>query len=440
MKILQNVLLVQFEPTVVQHNMDIVVEGNRIAEVGQDLAGKYHDADIHDLNSAMVTPGIVCSHNHFYSGLARGIIANIKPSPDFVSILQNLWWRLDRALDAESLKYSGMVCVLEAIKAGTSSVIDHHASPSFIKGSLNVLKECYEKAGLRGILCYETTDRNGRQGMLDGVEENIAFANSVNQAKNSGAKYLVEAAIGGHAPFTLDDEALEMLADAVKSTGRGFHVHVAEDRYDVSYSHHLYEQDILLRLEKFGLMSDKALFAHCVHLGEPDIELLNSYDAFVLHNARSNMNNSIGYADKLSSFKNVALGTDGIGSNMFEEMKMAYFKHKDVGGFYWPGDFLGFLQNGNLILERYFGRRFGRIESGYAADLTIYDYDIPTSLVPENIAGHFVFGMSSRDVKSVMIDGQFVYEDRQFPFDVRPIYEQAAKEASRLWKVMDELA
>ena len=440
MKILQNVLVVQFQPALVQQNMDIAIKGSEILEVGQNLAEKYSEAEVKDLNGAMVTPGIVCSHNHFYSGLSRGIMANIKPSPDFVSILQNLWWRLDRALDAESLKYSGLVCVLEAVKAGTSSVIDHHASPSFIKGSLNVLKECYEKAGLRGILCYETTGRNGRQGMFDGVEENVAFANSVEQGKNGGGKYLVEAAIGGHAPFTLDDEALEMLADAVKSTGRGFHVHVAEDRYDASYSHHLYEQDILARLEKFGLLNDKALLAHCVHLGEPDIELLNSYDAFVLHNARSNMNNSIGYADLLPLFKNVALGTDGIGSNMFEEMKMAYFNHKDAGGSYWPGEFLGFLQNGNLILERYFSRKFGRIEPGYAADLTIYDYDAPTPLTAENIAGHFVFGMSSRDVKSVMIDGEFVYEDRRFPFDVRPIYEQAAKEAARLWKMMDELA
>jgi len=330
--------------------------------------------------------------------------------------------------------------VLEAIKAGNSAVIDHHASPSFIKGSLRVLKECYEKVGLRGILCYETTDRNGKQGMLDGVEENIAFAESVDRDKNSGAKYLVEAAIGGHAPFTLGDEALEMLADAVKSTGRGFHVHVAEDRYDASYSHHVYGQDILSRLERFDLLNDKALLAHCVHLEEPDIDLLNSYDAFVLHNARSNMNNSIGYADKLPLFKNVALGTDGIGSNMFEELKAAYFKHKDTGGAYWPGDFLGFLQNGNVILERYFGRKFGRIEAGYAADLTIYDYDAPTPFAPENIGGHFVFGMSARDVDSVMIDGEFVYEQRRFPFDVREIYAKAATEAARLWKVMDGLA
>jgi len=439
MKILQNARVVQLQPGSVQDKMDIVVEGSTILDVGQRLTETYPGAEVTDLHGAIVTPGIVCSHNHFYSGLARGILATIPPSPDFVSILQNLWWRLDRALDEESLYASGLICALEAIKAGTTSVIDHHASPSFIRGSLQVLKSCYEQAGLRGILCYETTDRNGRAGLKAGVEENIEFAKSVDRAKANGQRYLVEAAIGGHAPFTLDDEALSMLADAITTTGRGFHVHVAEDRYDTSYSHHRYGQDILQRLEEFGLVNEKSLFAHCVHVNESDIDIINAHDAFVLHNARSNMNNSIGYAEQLAAFTHVALGTDGIGSNMFEEMKVAYFKHKDAGGAYWPGDFLRFLHNGNEILARYFHKKFGRIEKGYQADLTIYDYDVPTPLAGENIAGHFVFGLSSRDVESVMIDGEFVYQHRQFPFEVAPIYENARREAQRLWNRMDAI-
>lgn len=440
MKVLKNAHLVQFQPAAVQENVDIVIEGNKIFDVGQNLAEKYSEADVKELNGAMVTPGLVCSHNHFYSGLARGIMATIDPCPDFVSTLQNLWWRLDRALDEESLHSSGMVCVLEAIKAGTTSVIDHHASPSCIKGSLNLLKECYEKAGLRGILCYETTDRNGKDGMHEGIAENVEFAQSIDKAKAENRRYLVEAAIGGHAPFTLNDEALSLLAEAVKTTGRGFHVHVAEDRYDASYSRHQFGKDLLPRLEAFGLVNEKALFAHCVHLEESEIDIINAHDAFVLHNARSNMNNSIGYAQKLPLFKHVALGTDGIGSNMFEEMKAAYFKHKDAGGPLWPGDFLGFLHQGNVILERYFGKKFGKVEKGYQADLTMYDYDVPTPLVAENIGGHFVFGLSSRDVNSVMVDGEFVYENRQFPFDIASIYAKARQEAKALWERMDELA
>ena len=439
MKILKNAKVVHFAPGSVQEHLDIVIDGSVIQTVGPNLAAKYPGAEVKDLKGAMVTPGIVCSHNHFYSGLSRGIMANIKPSQDFISILLNLWWRLDRAIDRDILYYSGLVCVLEAIKAGTTSVIDHHASPSFIKGSLDVLRQGYEKAGLRGILCYETTDRNGKDGTKEGVEENIEFAKSVDKAKAAGKRYLVEAAIGGHAPVTLDDDALRMLAEAVKETGRGLHIHVAEDRYDVSDSHGKYQKDIMQRMADFGLVTDKGIFVHGVHLGAADIEVLNQYDAFLVHNARSNMNNNVGYADKLPTVKNVALGTDGIGVNMFEEVKCAYFKHKDMGGAYWPGDYLRFLQNGNTLLERYFGEKYGKVAAGYKADLTIYDYDAPTPLTGDNVGGHFVFGMSSRDVKSVMVDGAMVYEDRQFPFDAAPIYAQAQKEAQRLWERMDAL-
>jgi cytosine/adenosine deaminase-related metal-dependent hydrolase len=152
------------------------------------------------------------------------------------------------------------------------------------------------------------------------------------------------------------------------------------------------------------------------------------------------MNNGVGYAEKLPAIRNVALGTDGIGSDMFEEMKFAYFKHKDARGKYWPADFLRFLHNGAVLLERYFSGSFQRIEPGCVADLVVYDYRNPTPLVGENIAGHFVFGLSSSSVKTVIINGVVVYEDRRFPFDLNPLYEKANKAAKSLWKRMDELS
>jgi putative selenium metabolism protein SsnA len=377
---------------------------------------------------------MVCGHNHFYSALARGILARIPPSPDFVSVLQNLWWRLDRAIDEEILRYSALVGAIEAIRSGTTAVIDHHASPSFIRGSLRVLQEAFEKVGLRGILCYEVTDRNGPAGMREGVEENVAFT------KLAAKGGLLAASIGAHAPFTLGEQTLALLADAVRETGTGIHIHVAEDSYDSSASHHLHQSDIMRRLETKGLLNGKAICAHGVHLTDSDIEILNSHDCFLVHNARSNMNNGVGYAEKLRSVRNVALGTDGIGSDMFEEMKFAYFKHRDAHGPFWPADFLGFLHNGTALLERYFAGKFRRIEEGSVADLVIYDYHDPTPLVGENIAGHLAFGLSSSSVKSVIVNGAVVYEDRRFPFDLGPIYGEARKAARALWKRMDELS
>ncbi|HRD95147.1 MAG TPA: putative aminohydrolase SsnA [Rubrivivax sp.] len=441
MLILQNVTAVQFEPALVQGGVDIAIEGALIREVGVDLAARYPQAQVRAMQGRLVMPGIVCSHNHFYSGLARGIMARIKPCPDFISTLKNLWWRLDRALDEDSLYYSGLVCSLEAIKAGCTAVIDHHASPNYVAGSLDTLRRGFIQAGLRGITCYETTHRNGGEAELQaGVHENMAFARQVDAAKAKGDEpYLVEAMIGAHAPFTISRHGMELLQHAVVATGRGLHIHVAEDRYDVSHGHDVYGQDLIDRLASHQLINYKTLVAHGLYLSDADIQILNAGDAFLVHNPRSNMNNHVGYNDKLAAYRNLALGTDGIGADMFEELKFAFFKHRDAGGPLWPDSFTRFLWNGNQILERNFGARFGRLESGYKADLTICRYDSPTPLAAQNIGGHLAFGMGASAVDSVMVEGRMVYDNGSFPFDVAPIYAAARKAAAALWKRMDEL-
>jgi putative selenium metabolism protein SsnA len=442
MLILKNLTALQLEPAKLLGDVQIAIDGTQIKEVGTGLAVKYPQAQVLDLKGKLVMPGIVCAHNHFYSGLARGIMANIKPCPDFISTLKNLWWRLDRALDEESLYYSGLICSLEAIKSGGTAVIDHHASPNYIAGSLGTLRKGFLKAGLRGMTCYETTDRNGAEKELRaGVDENLAFARLIDAAKAKGEEpYLMEAHMGAHAPFTVSDAGLEMLGDAVKTSGRGLHIHVAEDRYDVSHSHDRYSQDPIERLAAHGLIDGKTLIGHGLYLSDADIAILNDRDAFLVHNARSNMNNHVGYNHKLAAVRNLALGTDGIGADMFEEMKFAYFKHRDAGGSLWPDSFTRFLWNGNTLLERNFGANFGRIEAGYQADLTICSYDSPTPLVAQNVGGHLAFGMNSGSVDSVMVNGQMVYQNREFPFDVEPIYAQARKVAAQLWQRMDALA
>jgi len=441
MLILQNVTAVQFEPAQVQSGVDIAVEGALIKEVGPGLAIKYPQAQVREMQGRLVMPGLVCAHNHFYSGLARGILANIQPCPDFISTLKNLWWRLDRALDEESLYYSGLICSLEAIKSGCTAVIDHHASPNYVGGSLNTLRRGFLEAGLRGITCFETTHRNGGDAELRaGVDENVAFAGQIDLAKAKGDEpYLVEAMIGAHAPFTVSRKGMELLHDAVQSTGRGLHIHVAEDRYDVSHGHDVHGQDLIERLASHQLINAKTLVAHGLYLSDADIGIVNEKDAFLVHNPRSNMNNHVGYNGKLGAFRNLALGTDGIGADMFEELKFAFFKHRDAGGPLWPDSFTRFLWNGNRILERNFAARFGRLEAGYKADLTICDYDCPTPLVAQNIGGHLAFGMGSSAVDSVMVDGRLVFENRSFPFDVAPIYAAARKAAAALWLRMDEL-
>ena len=440
MLVLKNANLIQFYPPKIIYNIDVVIDNELIIDAGKDAGENYNAERILNLDDKFISAGIVCSHNHFYSSLARGIIADIKPSNDFVSILNNLWWRLDRALDEESLYYSGLIGALESIKAGTTSVFDHNASPSFITGSLNTLKKAFELTGLRGILSYEITDRNGADGMKDGINESIEFIKIIEEDKKSGnSKYLIEAALGAHAPFTLSNNSLEQIYDAIINTNRGLHIHVSEDQYESSYSHHHFGKDVLQRLDELWLLNEKSIIAHGVYLTENDISILNERNSFLIHNPRSNMNNGVGYMHNLHKVKNVGIGTDGIGSNMFEEIKFGYFKNADSKGKLPPDDFMKFLQNGNILLERYFDKKFGRIEKGFVADLVIYDYNSPSPLVDENLAGHFIYGFSSRDVETVIINGSIVYENRKFPFDINPVYNEARAAAKKLWERMSRI-
>ncbi len=445
MIVLRNCTLAHLHPAEVRTGVDIRIEGTQVAAVVQGAASagaspaSRADRTI-DLGGRIVMPGLVCGHTHFYSALSRGILARIGPCPDFVSTLANLWWRLDRAIDEDILRSSAMVAAVEAVRAGCTAVIDHHASPSFIKGSLVALKASLETVGLRGVLCYETTDRNGREGMEQGIAENERFARLVDAEKGArGKERLVEAMIGGHAPFTIPNEGLKLLGEVVGRTGRGFHVHAAEDAFDPSYSHRYHGKDLLARLDGFGLLAQPALIAHGLYLSAADREMLNARGAALAHNSRSNMNNSVGYNRDLADLQRVVLGTDGIGADMFEEAKFAYFKNRDAGGTLAPGDVARFLQAGNDALAGCFGERFGRVEEGFKADLAILDYDPPTPLVAENLAGHLIFGIGSASVDTVIVNGKIVMENRRFPWDTGSVSTEARRQAARLWKEMDRL-
>lgn len=437
---IKNVLIMQTEPPFDVSPGDILIDGTEIIKAGPDAAEGEAADKVIDGKGRIAIPGNVCAHHHYYSGLSRGMLISAGPQTDFIQVLKEWWWRLDRALDEEALYYSSLICSMDAIAAGTTSAIDHHASPSFIKGSLSVIAKGMEEVGIRGATCYEVTDRNdGMKEVEEGVAENWRFADEV---ASKGDDVLCQAMIGGHAPFTIPDEGLKLIAQCVEKTGCGMHLHVAEDKYDVIHSHHIYGKDIAQRLDDFGLLTPKTLLVHAVHLSQEEIELINKRGSFIAHNARSNMNNSIGYCTNLPLIKNLVLGTDGCGGNMFEEIKIAFFKNKDAKGPYWPADFLEALNRGNRIVENCFSGRgkWGRIAAGYKADIAILDYNAPTPLVKENAAGHFVWGMGSGCVDSVIVNGDIVYENHRFTkLDAERIYSEARRVAKRVWERADKI-
>jgi len=252
----------------------------------------------HATSSTAVTSGLVCSHHHLYSALARGMPAPPRTPTTFLEVLELVWWRLDRALDLDTIRASARLGALEALECGTTAIVDHHSSPNAIEGSLDVIAEACAEVGVRVVGCYEVTDRNGLDGAKAGLAENERFI-------RAGGRGLV----GAHAAFTLSDETLDAVCGLAADLGVGVHIHVAEGSDDVAAGERLADR-----------ARDDWLLAHAVHL---DRRLPGT----ILHNPRSNQNNSVGYgrpARWAAEGQRVALGTDGIGADMLDEARLAF--------------------------------------------------------------------------------------------------------------------
>jgi cytosine/adenosine deaminase-related metal-dependent hydrolase len=263
------------------------------------------------------TAGMVCAHHHLYSTLARGMPAPPRQPHGFGEILEQIWWRLDTALDLDMLRAGALLGATEALMSGTTAIVDHHESPNAIEGSLDVIAEACAEVGVRVVCAYGVTDRHGADGARRGLAENERFL-------RAGGRGLV----GVHAAFTCSDETLAAAAGLAADLGVGVHIHVAEGPQDYAAG---------ARIER--LATDEWLLVHCVSL---DRDLPGR----LAHNPRSNMNNAVGYARPAGRPNTVVLGTDGIGADMLEEFRLAYVAHRADDVLASPDTAWSWLQNG----------------------------------------------------------------------------------------------
>jgi len=409
---------------------DLRVEGGRISARG--ALSPEPGEEVLDLGGRLILPGFVNAHTHLYSALARGMPGPTAPPRSFVEILEKVWWKLDRALDEESVYCSALAGAVEAALSGTTLLVDHHASPSFIAGSLDVVKRAVEEVGLRAVLCYEATDRNGPAEREQGIAETARFAAAARSETIRGM-------IGAHASFTLSDDALAALAGAVEKTGSAFHIHVAEDRADVEDCRARHGATIPERLFRFGLVHSRAILAHAIHLSGEEIEEIHRRGGWIAHQPRSNMNNHVGTA-ATASFRRAALGTDGMDADMLAEARAAFLKMRDAGRDDAFAATLELLAGGHRLAAAIFGLPFGKLDAQAPADLVVFDYRPPTPLTAENLGGHLLFGLDRSHVASVMVAGRFVVRDRRLTtLDAEAAMARARRAAPLLWQRMAKL-
>lgn len=417
------------------------VEQGRIVDMGpaDQLSKGPQDQTVIDAAGKLVMPGLICAHTHFYGAFARGWAIPDEPPANFVKILERLWWRLDRALDQESIALCALVCLIDAIKHGTTTLIDHHASPNCIEGSLDVIAQAVRQAGLRASLCYEVTDRDGSARARAGMRENERFVKEV----ASFADARLAALFGLHASMTLSEETLWTCAGLAADLGVGCHIHVAEDDADVQDSLQKYGCRVVERLSRAGILGPKTVAVHCVHVNEREKAILAETQTNVVHNPRSNMNNAVGVADvpgMLDRGVLLGLGNDGFSNNMFIEMNVAYLLHKlarhDPRTM--PADQIvqiAFAHNARIAARCGLPQDLGVLRVGAPADIIIVDYDATTPLTAENAPWHLLFGVDGTGVETTLVGGQVVMRNRQLlMLDESEIMQRSRLAAQRIWE------
>jgi cytosine/adenosine deaminase-related metal-dependent hydrolase len=337
------------------------------------------------------TAGMVCAHHHLYSALARGMPAPPRTPTGFAEILELVWWRLDRALDLDTIEWSAKLGALEALERGCTAIVDHHESPRAIEGSLSVVADACAEVGVRVDCAYGVTDRHGPDGAAAGLAENDRFL-------TAGGRGMV----GLHAAFTCEDDTIAAAAELARRHGVGVHVHVAEG-----------DTDTWARLADHT--TDDWWLVHGVHL--PDDHGLRGT---IVHNPRSNMNNAVGYARPRRFANPIGLGTDGIGADMLDEFRVAFVRGREDDVTLTPDEVWSWLDPG---YARFPEARDDRVTWDYAP------------MDPWRLA--YSPGVSPTRVE---IDGEVVFADgAPTRVDADEIRHEAAAAARRLFDELEQL-
>jgi putative selenium metabolism protein SsnA len=424
------------------HDGAVHIDGALVDAVGpsDELLARFGGDEKWDASGLVLMPGQICAHTHFYGAFARGLYIPGPAAKDFPEILEKLWWRLDKALDLAGVAASAEVSLVDAIRNGTTTLIDHHASQRAIDGSLDAIGEAVAASGLRAVLCYEVTDRDGAQAAAAGIAENVRFARQLatRRAAGDADAARLAATFGLHASLTLSDGTLERC----RQESDRFHVHVAEHPADEYDSLAKSGQRVVDRLHTHGITGSRSIMAHCVHIDAWEMEVLRDSQTFVSHQPRSNMNNAVGVAEVQAMLRGgiaVCLGNDGFSNDMFMEMKVADLLQKVSHG---DPRALGAdkvvqmaLQNNRKLAGRFFDHAVGVVAPGAYADLILLDYYPTTPLSKENLPWHMLFGISGGHVHSTIVHGQVLMKARTLlTLDEAEITARSRAIAQQTWE------
>ena len=414
-------------------NGSLYIEDTVIVDAGSFPPDKYTPDSTIDAGGRLVMPGLINAHHHLYSTFARGFSPPGEPAGTFTEILERLWWKLDRALDEEDVYYSALIAIMHAARAGCTTIIDHHASPACVDGSLDLIEKAFRDVGLSGCLCYEISDRNRE---AEGLEENIRFIRKCKAEEDDQ----ITALMGMHALLTLGTKTLQKTADAAHDLDTGFHIHVAESEDDARVTFDKYQRRVMDRLLDFGIPGNRTIVAHGIHFEAREMDLLKSTDSILVNQPESNMNNGLGVAPLLECLARgvlVGIGTDGMSSHMISQARAMYLLQRTYRRdprvmFGEACDIL--LKNNRAICGRMFKEPRGRLAPGHLADVVIADYVPFTPLDTDNFYGHLLYGLSFARIETTIARGRVIVENgHMVHLDETEVRAKCVEKARALW-------
>ena len=419
----------------------VAIDGTAIAAVGEAAAlkARYPDAEVVDAKGGVIMPGLINAHTHIYSGLARGLaIAGNNPT-NFLEVLEGTWWNIDRHLTLDGTRASAYATVLDCIRDGVTTIFDHHASFAEIPGSLFAIKDVCKELGIRACLCYEVSERDGEEKCRESIAENAEFARWA--AKENDP--MIAAMFGGHALFTISDKTFEEMVKANDGL-TGFHIHVAEGMNDVYDSLRNYGCRPINRLLYNGLLGDKTVLGHCIHVSPAEMDIIKETGTMVVNNPESNMGNAVGCAPVLQMMQKgilVGMGTDAYTHDMLESLKvfLTIQRHNAaLPNVAWCEGTRMLFENNAAIAAKYFPQPVGVLKEGAAADVIVMDYKPFTPFSDENIDGHMLFGMMGKNCRTTIINGKVLYKDREFVgIDEERINAWTMEQSKQLWGALN---
>lgn len=400
-------------------NGAVAVEGRNIARVGstEEIRAAYPDAEYIDAKGGLIMPAFINVHEHIYSAFARGLSVKGYAPKGFLDILDGMWWTIDRNLTLRDTYLSAMATYIECIKNGVTTIFDHHASFGSVGGSLFEIEKAAKETGVRSCLCYEISDRDGRDKARASVMENAEFIRHAMKDETG----MIAGMMGMHAQFTISDETMEMAA-ANKPDEVGYHIHVAEGIEDLHHCLKHYGKRIVDRLMDHGILGEKTLLGHCIYINPHEMDLIRETGTMVVHNPESNMGNACGCPPTMELIHRgilTGLGTDGYTHDMMESYKVANVLHKHHlcdPTTAWTEVPRMLFENNAKIAGRYFKPELGILKEGAAGDVIIVAYDPLTPLNADNINGHLLFGVTGHDVVTTVADGKVLMKDRRLTY------------------------